>query len=120
MDAPPYSAAGVDVVRFPGGASERDRVAVEEPLEIRIGGVPVAVTMRTPGHDEELALGFCLSEGIRARSACVPPDLPANTVDVDADDFDISRVQRSFYTSSSCGVCGKGALAAVAVEAARV
>ncbi len=66
MDAPPYSAAGVDVVRLPGGASERDRVAVEEPLEIRIGGEPVAVTMRTPGHDEELALGFCLSEGLRA------------------------------------------------------
>ena len=65
MEAPPYSAAAVDVVRLPEGRTERDHVAVEEPLEIRIGGVPVAVTMRTPGHDEELALGFCLSEGLR-------------------------------------------------------
>ncbi|HEY2209870.1 MAG TPA: formate dehydrogenase accessory sulfurtransferase FdhD, partial [Gaiellaceae bacterium] len=64
MEAPPYSAAAVDVLRLPAGATERDRVAVEEPLEIRIGGTPVAVTMRTPGHDEELALGFCLSEGL--------------------------------------------------------
>src|SRR5438309_2577507 len=118
--APPHSAMTTDVVRFPDNASASDQVAVEEPLELRVRGVPVAVTMRTPGHDEELALGFCLSEGIRARSARVPADLPANTVDVDADDFDVSRVQRSFYTSSSCGVCGKGALAAVAVEAARV
>ena len=115
-----YSVASTEVVRAPGGSVETDRLAVEEPLELRVRGVPVAVTMRTPGHDEELALGFCLSEGIRARSARVPADLPANTVDVDADDFDVSRVQRSFYTSSSCGVCGKGALAAVAVEAARV
>jgi FdhD protein len=120
MDAPPYSAAGVDVVRFPGGASERDRVAVEEPLEIRIGGEPVAVTMRTPGHDEELALGFCLSEGLRPAAARVPDDLAANTVDVDAPSFDRERLRRSFYTSSSCGVCGKGALEAVAVEAPRV
>ena len=51
---PPYAAAAVDVVRLPGAAHERDRVAVEEPLEIRIGGVPVAVTMRTPGHDDEV------------------------------------------------------------------
>ena len=47
----------------------RDEVAVEEPLEIRINGRPVAVTMRTPGHDEELALGFCLSEGLRPVAA---------------------------------------------------
>ncbi len=72
MEAPPYSAAAVDVVRLPDGRSERDRVAVEEPLEIRIGGRPVAVTMRTPGHDEELALGFCLSEGLQPRGARLP------------------------------------------------
>jgi FdhD protein len=76
--------------------------------------------MRTPGHDEELALGFCLSEGLRPVDARLPDDLAANTVDVDAPGFDARRVQRSFYTTSSCGVCGKGALAAVAVEAARV
>jgi FdhD protein len=120
MDAPPYSAAGVDVLRLPAGASERDRVAVEEPLEIRIGGSPVAVTMRTPGHDEELALGFCLSEGLRPSAARLPEDLGANTVEVDAPGFDPTRLQRSFYTSSSCGVCGKGALEAVAVEAPHI
>jgi FdhD protein len=120
MKAPPYSAAAVDVVRLPEGVTERDHVAVEEPLEIRIGGVPVAVTMRTPGHDEELALGFCISEGLRPASARVPDDLVANTVDVDAPGFDPVRLQRSFYTTSSCGVCGKGALDAVAVDAPRV
>jgi FdhD protein len=120
MDAPPYSAAAVDVLRLPAGSTERDRVAVEEPLEIRIGGRPVAVTMRTPGHDEELALGFCLSEGLMPSEARLPNDLAANTVEVDAPGFDPGRLQRSFYTTSSCGVCGKGALEAVAVEAPRV
>jgi FdhD protein len=115
--APPYSAAAVEVVRLPGGVSESDAVAVEEPLEIRINGDPVAVTMRTPGHDEELALGFCLSEGLAPRTAALPVDLSANTVDVEADG---ELPRRSFYTSSSCGVCGKGALEAVAVEAPRV
>ena len=120
MDVPAYSTGRVEVVRLPGGDTERDVVAVEEPLEIRIGGEPVAVTMRTPGHDEELALGFCLSEGLRPVSARVPDDFAANTIDVDAPSFDRERLRRSFYTSSSCGVCGKGALEAVAVEAAHV
>jgi FdhD protein len=120
MEAPPYSAAAVDVVRLPDGRTERDHVAVEEPLEIRIGGTPVAVTMRTPGHDEELALGFCLSEGLRPSGARLPADLAANTVEIDAPGFDPGRLQRSFYTTSSCGVCGKGALDAVAVDAPRV
>jgi len=113
-EAPPYSAAQVDVVRLPGARTERDAVAVEEPLEIRINGEPVAVTMRTPGHDEELALGFCLTEGLAPRAASLPADLAANTVDVEADG---SPAPRNFYTSSSCGVCGKGALEAIAFEA---
>src|SRR5438094_1964904 len=117
--APPYAAARVDVLRLPEGGSAPDDVAVEEPLEIRIGGRPVAVTMRTPGHDEELALGFCVSEGLRPRAAALPDDLAANAVEVDAPGFDPARVQRSFYTSSSCGVCGKGALESVAVDAPR-
>src|SRR6185312_14449302 len=117
--APPYATSKVEVVRVPDGPTQ-DQVAVEEPLEIRINGEPVAVTMRTPGHDEELALGFCLSEGLRPQAARLPDDLAANTVEVDAAEFDPARLQRSFYTSSSCGVCGKGALEAVAVEAPHV
>ena len=109
----------MQVKRVPGGDAG-DLVAVEEPLEIRVGGAPVAVTMRTPGHDEELALGFCLSEGLQPVAARVPDDLAANTVDVEAPEADLGSLQRSFYTSSSCGVCGKGALEAVAVEAPRV
>jgi FdhD protein len=116
-EAPPYTAAQVDVVRLPGAVQEHDAVAVEEPLEIRIDGEPIAVTMRTPGHDEELALGFCLTEGLAPRSAAPPADLAANTVEVDAAGRPTAR---NFYTSSSCGVCGKGALEAVAVEAPRV
>ncbi|HEY2935146.1 MAG TPA: formate dehydrogenase accessory sulfurtransferase FdhD [Gaiellaceae bacterium] len=119
-EALPYAATSVQILRLPEGSAEQDAVAVEEPLEIRIGGEPLAVTMRTPGNDEELALGFCLSEGIPATSAALPADLAANTVEVEATGFDRSRVQRSFYTSSSCGVCGKGALEAVSVEAAKV
>jgi len=117
---PPHSTSELEVVRLPEGASGPDRVAVEEPLEIRINGDPIAVTMRTPGHDEELALGFCLSEGIPAVSARLPDDLAANTVEVDAPGFDASSLRRSFYTTSSCGVCGKGALEAVAVEAPHI
>jgi FdhD protein len=119
-EAPPYSTSAVEVVRRPGGRTESDAVAVEEPLEIRINGEPVAVTLRTPGHDEELALGFCLSEGLAPHDAALPLDLSANTVEVTATDFAPADVKRNFYTSSSCGVCGKGALEAVAVEAPRV
>ena len=119
-EAPPYSTKRVTTLRLPGRAAEPDLVAVEEPLEIRIAGEPVAVTMRTPGHDEELALGFCISEGMAPSAARMPDDLAANTVEVVADGFDPERLRRHFYTSSSCGVCGKGALEAVAVDAPRV
>jgi FdhD protein len=118
--APPYSTAPVRARRLPGGVDEDDVVAVEEPLEIRIGGEPVAVTMRTPGHDEELALGFCLTEGLHPSSARLPDDLAANTVAVEARGFEPERLRRNFYTSSSCGVCGKGAIEAVSVDAPRV
>jgi len=100
---------------MPGRLETDDLVAVEDPLEIRIGGHPVAVTMRTPGHDEELALGFCLTEGLAPVSARMPDDLAANTVEIEANGFDPERLRRNFYTSSSCGVCGKGAIEAVAV-----
>src|SRR5439155_20367565 len=114
-EAPPYSTLEVRARRLPGGREEDDLVAVEEPLEIRIAGKPVAVTMRTPGHDEELALGFCLTEGVEPVAARVPDDLAANTVEVDATTFDADRLHRNFYTSSSFGVCGKGAIEAVSV-----
>jgi FdhD protein len=119
MKVPPGSTARVAVTRIPGGEAA-DAVAVEEPLELRIGGEPVAVTMRTPGHDEELALGFALSEGLAPVGARLPDDLAANTVELDAPGADLGRLQRNFYTASSCGVCGKGALEAVAVETPRV
>jgi FdhD protein len=116
---PPHATARVEVQRIPGGA-DVDRVVVEEPLELRANGEAIAVTMRTPGHDEELALGFFYSEGITPVRARVPSDLRANTVEVDVSDADLGGVKRNFYTSSSCGVCGKGALEAVAVEAPRI
>ena len=94
-----------------------DEVAVEEPLEIRVDGVPLAVTMRTPGHDEELALGFLYGEGLidGPRAAGPTADLAANTVDV-AGPLLRDPGERRFYTTSSCGVCGKGALKEVAVH----
>jgi formate dehydrogenase assembly factor FdhD len=87
VKAPPYSAASVDVVRLPEASRERDAVAVEEPLEIRVNGSPIAVTMRTPGHDEELALGFLVTEGIEPLRAAPPADLAANTVEVEVGSF---------------------------------
>src|SRR5579859_7696527 len=94
-----------------------DEVAVEEPLEIRAGGQALAVTMRTPGHDEELALGFLYGEGLIDDVRPVGPteDFAANTVEVKGP---LAREPggRRFYTTSSCGVCGKGALEEVAVH----
>jgi len=100
------------------GGGRRDEVAVEEPLEIRVDGAPLAVTMRTPGHDEELALGFVHGEGLIDRAHDVGPtaDLAGNVVEVSGPLLRDAGA-RSFYTSSSCGVCGKGALEEVAVHA---
>jgi FdhD protein len=96
-----------------------DAVAVEEPLEIRVDGAPLAVTMRTPGEDEELALGFLYGEGLidAPRRVGPPPDLPANVVDVEGPLLR-DPGERRFYTTSSCGVCGKGAMEQVAVHCA--
>ena len=97
-----------------------DEVAVEEPLEIRVDGRALAVTMRTPGNDEELALGFLHGEGLirEAREAGPPEDLAANTIEI-AGALLSDPGERRFYTTSSCGVCGKGALEQVAVVAPR-
>jgi FdhD protein len=96
-----------------------DAVAVEEPLEIRVHGEPLAVTMRTPGHDEELALGFLYGEGLidGPRDAGPTADFAANIVEV-AGPLTRDPNRRRFYTTSSCGVCGKGALEEVAVHSA--
>jgi len=105
-------------------------LAVEEPLEIRLGcdvngrrvHRAISITMRTPGHDPELAVGFLFTEGIIAAKeqvtavrACgvgnvVRVDLLPGTV------VDLSRLERNFYAASSCGVCGKASLKAVRVE----
>ena len=107
-------------------AEERDDLAVEEPLEIRVEGRPVAVTMRTPGHDEELAAGFLLTEGVIARREDIVAIAPAaakkgggaelNIVDVKLarpEAVDFSRLTRHVFTASSCGLCGKATLASV-------
>jgi FdhD protein len=96
-----------------------DAVAVEEPLEIRVDGRPLTITMRTPGHDEELALGFLYGEGLidGPRAAGLSEDLANNTVEV-AGPLARDPGERRFYTTSSCGVCGKGALEEVAVHSA--
>jgi FdhD protein len=95
----------------------RDDLAVEEPLEIRVDGEPLAVTMRTPGEDEELAVGFLAGEGLIGRpddveSVGPSADLAANVVEVRtrAGLRRDAASERRFYLSSSCGVCGKGAL----------
>jgi FdhD protein len=118
------------VVRVRDGVRSEmpDVLAAEEPLEIRLNGEPVAVTMRTPGHDTELAVGFLLGEGI------VQPRQIANVLECRSDEGDggIADVklgageeasggwQRNFYATSSCGVCGKASIDAVRVAAGAV
>ncbi|HEY2320748.1 MAG TPA: formate dehydrogenase accessory sulfurtransferase FdhD [Solirubrobacteraceae bacterium] len=99
----------------------QDVVAIEEPLEIRVDGAALAVTMRTPGHDEELALGFLYGEGLidGVRGAGLTEDLANNIIEV-AGPLTRDPGVRRFYTTSSCGVCGKGALEEVAVLSAPV
>ncbi len=115
VDAP--LARMVAVVERDGG---RDEVAIEEPLEIRVDKAALTVTMRTPGHDEELALGFLYTEGLISEPHRAGPtaDLAANIVEVEGP-LVRDPGRRSFYTTSSCGVCGKGALEEVAVRAPR-
>jgi FdhD protein len=100
---------------------EDDYVAVEEPLEIRVDGEAIAVTMRTPGHDEELALGFLRGEGLieQAHAVGLTEDLALNTIEVSGP-LGRRPDARRFYTTSSCGVCGKGALEEVAFDAPRL
>lgn len=102
-----------------------DAVAMEEPLEIRLNGEPLAITMRTPGADLALAAGFLHGEGLLpdvAALATAGPALPdagrPNVVELTTPEpVDAARVARSFYATSSCGVCGKSSLKAVAAMA---
>ncbi len=128
----------VQIQRFGADAGTcNDVVATEEPLEIRLSYMhpdgrraqqSISITMRTPGHDEELAAGFLLTEGIIAGPAalvaigpCGPPAANGliNVIRValaPGVEVNLARLERHFYTSSSCGVCGKASLDAVAVQ----
>jgi len=116
---PQQSTVEARVVRVPDGSIAVEQLAVEEPLEIRINGEPLAVTMRTPGHDADLAAGFCFTEGI----VDDPDDLvrvePCNLADY-GNIVDVIRTnttpvtRREFYLSSSCGLCGTQTLDRIA------
>jgi FdhD protein len=122
-----------EVVEWTSGdvRPHEDDLAVEEPLEIRVGGVPVSVTMRTPGDDFELAAGFLFTERIIRRRGDVDrvayaqgPDGRASTNVVDVTlqtgkAVNLARLQRHFYAASSCGVCGKASICAVRVGGIR-
>ena len=104
----------------PDGRREiRDQVAVEEPLEIRLDGHPVAVVMRTPGHDEDLAAGFLVTEGIISNVSQlrkIEPRPDENRVLMFLQDdvtVDLGKLTRHFFTGSSCGLCGKATLDAI-------
>jgi FdhD protein len=100
-----------------------DNLVVEEPVEIRLQGTPLAVVMRTPGHDLELALGFCITEGIVSGPGDVASieDLGEGRWEVrlgSGVNVDPAQFQRNFYASSSCGVCGKASIDAIKVTGA--
>ncbi len=112
-------------VRGDASATHRDPVAVEEPLEIRAEGpdqtpVSIAVTMRTPGHDAELAVGFLFTEGlVRSADDLRRPTVRELAIEGGAGNavtvrllaaFDAERLKRNFYATSSCGICGKASI----------
>ena len=114
------------IERLPAGRppeSLDDEVAVEEPLEIRVDGEPLAVTMRTPGHDEELAVGFLAGEGLIGGPGDVAGVGPAEELEANVVDLRTTHGmrrdpgKRSFHLTSSCGICGKGALEDVRLTA---
>lgn len=98
-----------------------DDVAREEPLEIRVNARPIGITMRTPGHDEDLALGFLVGEGVLARAADVERVRRGDRAAGDLIDVmtapgvgvDLARLSRHVFASSSCGVCGAATIDAV-------
>jgi len=102
---------------------EKDLLAREEPLEIRVRGRSVAVTMRTPGHDRELAAGFLLTERVVLRrkdlieiATCTASQEPQNTLDVflaPGVTVDFARLTRHVFAASGCGLCGKASIESV-------
>ena len=134
MKSPAHRQVQIDALRDAGHVHRADAIAVEEPLEIRLlrvgsddnGGTgrPVSITMRTPGHDSELALGFLHGEGLVREPRDVIDVRPCGPtgnvirVTVRADlPLDLDRLNRNFYTTSSCGVCGKASIEAVTASA---
>ena len=128
MLQPSVSSLSIKKVNATNVSEADDWLAVEEPLEIRLGyGSPsgktvknISVTMRTPGHDKELALGFLFTEGIIKKTgdvdSVIQNSLDGNSIVVKLNeglDFDLKKLERHFYTSSSCGVCGKSSIEAV-------
>jgi FdhD protein len=137
MKSPAHRDLQIDALRDAGDVRRSDSIAVEEPLEIRVmrDGMPeadenggtghsISVTMRTPGNDSELALGFLHGEGVLTASRDVVdvghcgPGGNVIRVTVRADlPLDLARLTRNFYTTSSCGVCGKASIEAVTAMA---
>ena len=137
MKSPAHREVQIDALRDAGNVHRADAIAVEEPLEIRLmqrrlpeadenGGTgrPISITMRTPGNDAELALGFLHGEGLLREPRDVVDVRPCGPtgnvirVTVRADlPLDLDRLNRNFYTTSSCGVCGKASIEAVTASA---
>ncbi len=116
----------IERVSRDGRVAAEDALVTEEPIEFRLDDVPIAVLMRTPGHDAELGLGFALTEGIVLRPREIA-ELRQRTSGEDGDRWDIvlaegvevdpEQFRRNTYTTSSCGVCGKASIDAVRIAA---
>ena len=131
MRTPVRSLELTQVTEWNDGAlhSQQDSLAAEEPLEIRVDGTPLTVTMRTPGNDLELAAGFLLTEGIiesheqiaAIRSAAPDAAAKSNVVEVQLEhtQFSVENQQRNFFTASSCGICGKASIEAIRLRGLR-
>ena len=112
----------VPVQKIEGDSSTpiQDLLAVEEPLEIRLGDKTISITMRTPGHDRELAAGFLFTEGIlegprQVQAIRASKNLVVLELNPDVE-IDFERLHRNFYTTSSCGVCGKASMEALRIQ----
>ena len=125
MDEAEDTFGQVGRVQWRGDSSQAspDEVVREEPLEIRVGGVSIAVVMRTPGHDLELARGFLVTERIAPQPAAITSVHHCTTVEAPeaednvviatlspGTDVDLAKLRRNLYASSSCGICGKATI----------